>query len=562
MLATNSATKTEKSLLRVKGHRYLYRRGEQLVFRRGVPKSARSAFDGRREVQASLGTSNIADARHLLVRELAKFERALSAVAGDRSPEDILQPPLREPRASEIEEGVRQWFAERVERLQQEVDATHDEQCALAQVRDYEALSRHVSEGVRLGGQTALTTEWIAEALVERFGWHIAVGTPLHRRLTKLVGRGQIATAHRFRQETNGEPIGALDDTFSPEQYRLDAERQRERRARSPVSILGLFDGYVSERKPAPATIKAWRRHLSAFVVFLGHDDATKITPEEVIAWKSHLLNKAGKHGTGLSAKTVGETYLSALKTTFRWAVEENKLSANPAANARVRGPKRVYSRERGLTKDEAHSILAATLLPPPVRLSPERALARRWVPWICAYTGARVNEITQLRGMDVALIDGIWTIRITPDAGRIKNVARTVALHPHLVEQGFPEIAKATSGYLFFDPSLRRGGSDENPQSKKVGEHLAAWVRGIGVSDPDVQPNHGWRHRFKTESRRVRMDPEIRDRVQGHVPRTEGEGYGDVPPDVMLREISRLPKYVVPFSGKSVVSLPSSGHF
>lgn len=350
----------------------------------------------------------------------------------------------------------------------------------------------------------------------------------MHRRLAKLVGRGQIEAAHRFKQEVNGDPVRVLDGTFSPEQYRLDAERQRDRQISAPVSILGLFESYIREREPAPATVKAWRRQVSAFIGFIGHDDATKLAPETVIAWKDHLLHKAGKDGTGLSAKTVGETYLSALKATFRWALENRKISENPASTARVRGAKRIYTRERGLKNDEAMTILAATLLPPPKRLSRERALARRWVPWICAYTGARVNEITQLRGKDVALVDGIWTIHITPEAGPIKtSTARTVALHPHLIEQGFPHIAKATENYLFFDPSRRRGGSDENPQSKKVGEHLAAWVRDIGVTDPEVQPNHGWRHRFKTVSRRVGMDPEVRDRIQGHAPRTEG-GSGD----------------------------------
>lgn len=139
--------------------------------------------------------------------------------------------------------------------------------------------------------------------------------------------------------------------------------------------------------------MKAWRRQLSAFVTFCGHDDATKVTPEDVIAWKDHLLHKAGKSGAGLSAKTVGETYLSALKTTFRWAVENRKLAESPAATARVRGAKRVYERERGLRNEEANMILAATLTPPPPRLSPERALARRWVPWLCARAEASDRE-------------------------------------------------------------------------------------------------------------------------------------------------------------------------
>lgn len=532
-------------MLRVKGHRYLYRRGEQLVFRRGVPQRVRSAFGGRGEVQTSLGTGSLAEARHLLGRELAKFEKTLSDAIGVRSPAEVLEPLRLEPNAEQIEEGVREWFAERVGRLAQEVDTITDLDRAAGLMRDYDTLSESAAAGVRIGAESAMMTDWIVEALVERFDWQIAASTPLHRRLTKLVSRGQIEAAQRFRQEVNGDPVRVIDHTFSPEQYRLDADRQRERRAKAPISILALFEGYVREREPARATVKAWRRQLTAFVGFVGHDDAAKVLPEDVIAWKDHLLNKAGKAGTGLSAKTVGETYLSALKITFRWAVENRKLAENPAATARVRGAKRVYKRERGLTNDEAGLILAATLTPPPPRLSPERALARRWVPWICAYTGARVNEITQLRSKDVTQIGGIWTIHITPEAGPIKtSVARTVALHPHLIEQGFPGVVKAKEGYIFFDPSRRRGGSEENPQSKKVGEFLARWVREIGVNDPNVQPNHGWRHRFKTISRNVGMDPEIRDRVQGHAPRTEGEGYGDVSAEAMLREIKLLPRH------------------
>ncbi|MFN3675618.1 MAG: DUF6538 domain-containing protein [Sphingomonas pseudosanguinis] len=530
----------------MKGHRYLYRRGEYLVFRRGVPKRARAAF-GKTEVLVSLGTGSISEARHLLARELEKFDRLLADATGTRSPAAILDPIKRKPTAEEAEEGVRMWFAERVGRLVDEVNTITDEGRAVDLMRDYDALSGDAAAGMRIGSESAMMTDWIVEALIERFCWQIAPSTPLHRRLTKLVGRGQMEAARRFAQEANGDPVRVLDDTFSPEQYRLDAERQRERMARTPVSMMGLFDGYAKERKPAAATIKAWRRQLSAFVAFVGHDNAAKVTPEDVVAWKDHLLHKAGKDGSGLSAKTVGETYLSALKTTLRWAVENRKLPNNPAETTRVRGAKKVRKRGPGLTDEEANQILKATLTPPPPRLSPERALARRWVPWICAYTGARVNEITQLRAEDVTKVDGIWTIHITPEAGSVKNhVARTVALHPHLVEQGFPAVAGKAKGYLFFDPLRRRGGSDENPTSKRVGQFLAEWVREIGVDDRNVQPNHGWRHRFKTISRNVRMDPEVRDRIQGHAPRTEGEGYGEVSPEAMLREISLMPRYDV----------------
>ena len=70
--------------------------------------------------------------------------------------------------------------------------------------------------------------------------------------------------------------------------------------------------------------------------------------------------------------------------------------------------------------------------------------------------------------------------------------------------------------------------------------------MRGLGIKDPLVAPNHGWRHRFKTVARKVRMNPETRDAIQGHVPRTEGEDYGEHPPEVMLEEIVKLPRYEV----------------
>jgi integrase len=47
---------------------------------------------------------------------------------------------------------------------------------------------------------------------------------------------------------------------------------------------------------------------------------------------------------------------------------------------------------------------------------------ARRWVPWLCAYTGARPGEMTQLRGKDVTKQGSIWAVHITPEAGTVKN--------------------------------------------------------------------------------------------------------------------------------------------
>ena len=70
--------------------------------------------------------------------------------------------------------------------------------------------------------------------------------------------------------------------------------------------------------------------------------------------------------------------------------------------------------------------------------------------------------------------------------------------------------------------------------------------MREIGVDDPNVQPNHGWRHLFKTLARRAGIEPEVRDALQGHAPRSVGESYGEWPIDVLLRSIELLPRFEV----------------
>jgi hypothetical protein len=79
-----------------------------------------------------------------------------------------------------------------------------------------------------------------------------------------------------------------------------------------------------------------------------------------------------------------------------------------------------------------------------------------------------------------------------------------------------------------------------------KVGGKLAEWVRAIGVDDVNVQPNHGWRHRFKTVGRKVGVETPKLDAIQGHAPASEGDGYGDYPPDVLKPEIDKIPRYEV----------------
>ena len=153
------------------------------------------------------------------------------------------------------------------------------------------------------------------------------------------------------------------------------------------------------------------------------------------------------------------------------------------------------------------------------------------------------MGEITQLRAKDIIRTGDIWCIHITPEAGSVKTYeARLVPLHSHLVEQGVAELARVGDEAPLF---YRAGaGSAVNPGSKLRASDLAQWVRSKGVTAP--QPNHGWRHRFKTQARVAEIPEYLADTIQGHAPSSQARRYGENPLSLMRDVIEKLPRYEV----------------
>jgi integrase len=204
----------------------------------------------------------------------------------------------------------------------------------------------------------------------------------------------------------------------------------------------------------------------------------------------------------------VNDVWLRAARVIFGWGVSNRKLSSNPFEGIAVAAPKgKPKLRDREFTSAEVTTILSAALEPPSPGMAAHNKAARRWVPWLCAYSGARPGEITQLRAEDVRKVEGIWSIRITPEAGTVKGGhAREVPIHEHLAEQGFIRfVGSVGSGPLFYDPEARRMRREDptnpgQPPWVKARVKLAEWVREIGVTDPNISPNHGATPRERLE--------------------------------------------------------------
>lgn len=272
----------------------------------------------------------------------------------------------------------------------------------------------------------------------------------------------------------------------------------------------------------------------------------------------------------GLPSRTVSQGYLAAVKVVFGLAVEKRKLRTNPAKEVTVRFTKKVVTRDKGFTDDEADAILLATLANPDTlggRRTEENKRAIRWAPWICAFTGARITEATQLRTEDMIEEGGVLCLRITPDAGSVKaRKYRVVPIHPQLLEMGLPEMVRSLpAGPIFYSTAFRRKAADPLTRARSAGTKVGQWVREVvKITDPRLQPNHGWRHRFKTVARDCKIDVEVRDAIQGHEDGRAASGYGDVSIKAKWDAIQRLPRYPVkaqgvPLSGADA-RLPAEG--
>lgn len=305
------------------------------------------------------------------------------------------------------------------------------------------------------------------------------------------------------------------------------------------VSLTGLVEDWWKEAKAAGRTIstyESYRNTMARFVAFLKHDDALAVQPSDVVAFKDHRL------GEGISPKTVGDSDVGGLRSVFRWAEGNKKLPSNPAEGIVVVRPKKVKTRGQEFTPDEARSILAHSLQHNG-RETPKLKAAKRWVPWVCAYSGARVGEIVQLRKEDIRQVGSLWVMTITPEAGTVKDKeVREVVLHDHLITQGFLTfINAAPAGYLFLTPRKEDGGT--LGVWRGVKNRLREFAREV-VTDKAVAPNHGWRHSFKTRGREAGIADSVLDAICGHAAKTVGGAYGSVTLKAQADAMERFPKF------------------
>lgn len=377
--------------------------------------------------------------------------------------------------------------------------------------------------------------DWAIEAIAERHGYLIEPDGRSYRLLGSLLIRAWIqeldaadavamdldipsTTANLFSQGHLGQQVSANDAPPVPPSDSPAAPVER--------NILTLFDTYWAEQKSkvsASGEAEA-RRTIQQFVEVSGITDVTLFRKAHLAAYKQQLQKLPPNAARDYPGMTVAQI-----------------IASVPAGSARLK-PKTINSRLSLLavfgkwlantTDDVNASVFSTAALPVggssdkmeeftdaevcAIFLQPtftgcesernQKAPGtyrvrdyRFWLPLMAAYTGCRLNELTQLRLEDILDLQGTLCLLIT-DEGEgqsLKNQQskRRVPVHSALLKVGFLERVSAArqAGWknFFEDIPVDRHGR----RSETAGKRFRKYIQRIGVKGAG---DRGGMHRFR----------------------------------------------------------------
>jgi integrase len=288
--------------------------------------------------------------------------------------------------------------------------------------------------------------------------------------------------------------------------------------------------GVVQKGKDTHKAVAKW------FYERVGRKSVDLITRQDVLAFKDKLLAE------GQSAANINNK-LSRLRTLLGWAYQNDLVPGNVAENVGVKVPDGERNKRLPFSLADLQAIFSSPVYADGERPFQGRGEAAYWLPLLGLFTGARLEEIGQLRVADLQrheypdddgnMLSG-WFIHITQNTdengqeNRLKNAAseRLVPVHPEIERLGFIAYVLALNdqgGRVFPDLKANVYGR----LTAKWGEWFGPYMRTVcGVTDRR-KVFHSFRHTFKDHLRRAKVEEGIQRQLMGHTGKDVADGYG-----------------------------------
>lgn len=520
---------------------YLHKRGGVYQLRVRVPDALR-ALVGKTEIWKSLGTGDLKEAQERARLERVKIDGEWAALRRQLAPARV--ETLSD---AEIWNLVVKWFIAAEKRNADPKNMPTDRREAEIERSNVETWNL-AAPGI------------FAESvkLLKEEGIDLDRSSPAFLRLQQMLHRAAIETERRQFARHFPDPA-----------YKADAEFQAitQQTTLQPVAkntLATVMEAVENDpTKPKVAGKTAVKREAQWRVLkeFFGADaDMKAITRQQVrdfMTLLEKLPSNASKHypnRTIFEAVELGgklpkmspdtaNSYMRALGSLFRYAVNEGMVEADPSAGLLFQKSKvRAKDKRLPFETNDLKAIFGAPIytgckddgrgynMPGPHIIR----RGRFWVPLISLFTGMRLNEICQLSLDDFAKEDGVDVILIREseddDAKRIKTQAgiRFVPVHPELRRIGLLEYIEerrkvdAATAPAFPDLPIGSTGYRSDPFSK----FFANFLDKVGVKHPR-KVFHSFRHTFRDSLREADISREKVRALGGWASGATDDDYG-----------------------------------
>ena len=476
--------------------RYLHLQHNTWYVRMRVPADVLRVI-GKSEFLSSLQTSSVVEANRIappiIAGYKAQIDRARAGTGASPSADDLRRSvqmalaawSLRIVESPAAREAQTPWEsvdgAARLERAVNDPDGWR-------QVPDFEsrALAILTEGGVKLArGQVGAFRQEIAMAMLyaER-----------HRERERAINAASIALKTAESAEL---------DTVIPAVAPLVRER-------SSMTLNTLFERWIAAEPPPDSAKDEGKLHhqIRRLVEFTGDIPANHLTRAQIEAFfrlvaKVPVRRSAAVHAmpiqevadwvdatnereeeaaeiegrepefvTTLTRKTA-MLWFHAYQRMFRYAIrlEFPEITRNPFEGMQVAVKGDASIKRRGYTADEIASIFAKPLFC-------EETGAKRWLPILALFHGARLSELAAMPAADFRKIGHYWVFDLTDRKLKTERSSRLIPLHPKMERLGWQDYVAGLDGKWLF-PDLDHA-SAYGPRSRflKVVGHVDGRAR------------------------------------------------------------------------------------
>ena len=506
---------------------HLTRRGATYYFRRVIPDDVRPAFGNKAEWVHSLRTKDRDEGKRLAqaeaVRTNALIDEARALLANADPTVRASVRTAAHPLA--LSEGA-------LEALRLAArDAASDEQGRYRRKRRRREMENLLQQGTaQLSEDQRVVRDMIRD---ERFEAELA-------RDRVRVAEARLAELAGSRTEVPPTPLPTIAPAPAPA------------RTVPTLTLNTIIDKWANERNVRPKTKKAHQSAARMFIAAIGEKPLAELSKPDVRAFKDKLIEG------GQSAVNTNNI-LQRLRTLLNYAAENDFVAEGVANGVRVKVSDADRNIRLPLSLDALTAIFGGSVYSQGARPKQGRGEAAYWMPLLGLYTGARREEIGQLRMSDIMQVrypdaddamQEAWFIRITTDDDEdltLKNRGsiRMVPVHPIIERLGFipyVERLKANGEARLF-PELMP--TTDGALTEKWGQWFSRYLRGeCGVTDKQMV-FHSFRHTFADYARHAGIEEGIKRQIMGHssgdVADTYGSGFSH------YRVVEAMRQYRVP---------------